>query len=176
MGFNAIKTKLSLDPIWLTGDYGKTTAYIYADKKLLYKITLTKKDIKSLTLRFPTNTKNVTFKIAQVKGAKGTQGVVFGNAVFTNLPVSSSLSASRVRITNNKKTSDVITISSVSKNDTIRIYNSKSQLLVSGKATSTSITLKVKQLGSKSGKVYITRTSTGKLESNQTAVSYRAEK
>lgn len=175
MGFNSIKTKLSLDSSWLTGDYGKTTAYIYADKKLLYKRNLKKKDLKRLTIRFPSNTKSVTFKIAQVKGAKGTQGVVFGNAVFTNLPVSKSLSASKIRIINNKKASDSITISSVSKNDTIRVYNSKKQLLVSGKTTSNSITLKVKQLGSKGGKVYFTRTSAGKLESNKTAVNFRGE-
>lgn len=85
MAFNAFKTKLSLDSQWLTGDYGKSTVYIYGDKKLLYKRTLTKKDVKSLTLRFPSKTKKVSLKVIQKKGAKGTQGVVFGNAVFTKL-------------------------------------------------------------------------------------------
>lgn len=85
MGFNALKTKLSLDSQWLTGDYGKSTVYIYGNKKLLYKRTLTKKDVKSLTLRFPSKTKKVTLKVIQKKGAKGTQGVIFGNAVFTKL-------------------------------------------------------------------------------------------
>lgn len=85
MGFNAFQTKLSLDPIWLTGDYGKTTVYIYGDKKLLYKRTLNKKDLKNLSLRFPSKTKKVTLKIVQKRGAKGTHGVVFGNAAFTKV-------------------------------------------------------------------------------------------
>ncbi|WP_170289395.1 NPCBM/NEW2 domain-containing protein [Metabacillus lacus] len=175
MGFNALKTTISLDSKWLTGDYGTTRVSIYADNKVIYTSAMKKSDVKNLTVRFPGNTKKIKLLVNQVNGAKGAQRVVFGNAVLTSLPVSSKLETSQVSIKNNIKSDDIITVSNLSKNEKINVYNSKKQLVVSGTSLGSSLTLKVKQLGSPKGTVYITRTSSGKLESDQLAVGYSGE-
>ncbi|MCK1999867.1 NPCBM/NEW2 domain-containing protein [[Brevibacterium] frigoritolerans] len=175
MGFNAIKTKVSLDSKWLNGDYGSSSVYIYAGNTLLYSAALKRTDIKNLTLRIPNKTKTVKLVVKQKRGAKGKHAVIFGNAVFTNLPITSTLKMSQISIVNNKKKDDIITVKSLSKNDTIKVYNSKGQVIASGKTTGTSISLKVKQLGTSKGKVYITRLSSGKLESDKLAKDYKAE-
>ncbi|CAH0298520.1 hypothetical protein SRABI80_04167 [Peribacillus frigoritolerans] len=175
MGFNAIKTKVSLDSKWLNGDYGSSSVYIYAGNTLLYSTALKRTDIKNLTLRLPNKTKTVKLVVKQKKGAKGNQAVVFGNAVFTNLPISSKLKTTQVSIVNNKKKDDVITVKSLNKNDTIKVYNTKGQVIASGKTTSTSNSLKVKQLGTRKGKVSITRLSTSKLESDKISKDFKAE-
>ncbi|MGE7122512.1 NPCBM/NEW2 domain-containing protein [Peribacillus sp. NPDC046944] len=176
MGFNSLKTTLSLDSGWINGDYGKSSAYIYADNKLLYSRNLKKNDVKNLTLRLPKNTKTLQLYIQQEDGAKGKHRVVFGHARLTNLPVSTKPSANKISVTNNKNKSDVIIVRSLSKKDVVTVYDAKGKQLASGSASSSSITLKVKQLGKKSGKVYITRTSTGKLISDKTSVTFKAEK
>lgn len=176
MGFNSLKTTLSLDSKWINGDYGTSSAYIYADNKLLYSTKLKKTDVKNLTVRFPKNTKNVEIYIQQKSGAKGEHNVVFGNARFTNLPVSSKPSASKVSITNNKNKSDAIVVKSLSKKDVVIAYDAKGKQIASGTASKTSVTLKVKQLGKKKGKIYITRTNSGKLISDKTSVPFKAEK
>ncbi|MGE7121710.1 NPCBM/NEW2 domain-containing protein [Peribacillus sp. NPDC046944] len=115
MGFNTFETTLSIDSGWINGDYGTSSAYIYADNKLLYSKKKKNTDVKNLTLRLPKNTKNVELLIQQEAGAKGKHFVVFGNARFTVLPVSTKPSASKVSITNNKNKSDVIIVRSLSK-------------------------------------------------------------
>lgn len=91
---------------------------------------------------------------------------------------SDSLKASQVVITNNKGKSDKIKVSKISKGDTIKVYkaSSKGKAIVSRKATGKTVTLSVKQLSKKSGRVYVTITRSGMVESKRTAVSYRAER
>lgn len=175
MGFNSLKTKLSLDSKYLLGDFGKSSVYIYGDNKLLYSSALSKKDLKSLTIRLPKNTNIIKILIQQTNGARGTQGVIFGNAVFTNIPVSSKLSAAQVTISNYKKKDDNITVKTITKNDLIKFYNSKGKVISSGTAKDTSLKLKVKQLGTSKGILYVTRTISGKLESDKIPVKYKAE-
>jgi CTP-dependent riboflavin kinase len=89
-----------------------------------------------------------------------------------------SLNASQIKVTNNKGKADTVKVSGIAKGDTIKVYSasSKGKLLASKKATGTSTTLSIKQLGQKSGKVYVSVTSPNLKESNRRAVSYAAEK
>lgn len=175
MGFNSLKTKLSLDYDCLVGDYGSSSVYIYADGKRLYSSSLKRTDLKSLTLRFPSKTKRIKVMVLQKKGAKGTQDVLFGNAVFTNLPISLKLSSGQVTVVNRKKSNDTVTVNSITKDETVRVYNSQNTLIASGKSIGNLLSLKIKQLGTRKGTLYVTRTSPGKLESDKLSVSYKAE-
>lgn len=90
---------------------------------------------------------------------------------------SSPLSASQIKVTNNKAANDKVVVSGITKGDTVKIYNasSKGQLLGTKKATGSSVTMDVKQLGKKAGKVYVTITHDGMLESNRVASSFSGE-
>ncbi|MCR2821449.1 NPCBM/NEW2 domain-containing protein [Lederbergia panacisoli] len=91
--------------------------------------------------------------------------------------VSPKISAKNVTVVNNKKKADTITVKGLKKNDVVKVYNSKGKLLIqSKKATSSTLKVSIKQLGTKSGKVYVTLSRTNMTESAKTAVSYKAEK
>ncbi|MEH7073893.1 Ig-like domain-containing protein [Neobacillus drentensis] len=89
------------------------------------------------------------------------------------------LSAKQMKITNNRKISDVIYVTHLKKNDVIRIYSaakSGKQLIKPVTAKGSTLKLKIKQLGKKSGKVYVTVTRSGMLESNRLGVKFKSEK
>ena len=98
-------------------------------------------------------------------------------AVSYKAEPSAPLKTTQVKITNNRTSKDIIKVSSIKKGDTIKVYGKASggKLLVSKKATGTSLNLTVKQLSQKAGKVYISVTKTGLLESSRVGVSYKAE-
>ena len=91
---------------------------------------------------------------------------------------SATIKASQVKIINNKGKADTVTVIGLKKGDSIKVYNasSKGKQLATKKATGSSVTLSIKQLGTKAGKVYITVTKTGMRESSRTAASYNSEK
>jgi hypothetical protein len=91
---------------------------------------------------------------------------------------SDSLKTSKIKITNNKKKSDSVKVSGVVKGDTVKVYNasSKGKLLVSKKSKGSTVSLTIKQLGKKSGKVYVTVTKNGMQESKRVKVTFKAEK
>ncbi|MBS4200626.1 hypothetical protein KHA93_13390 [Bacillus sp. FJAT-49732] len=91
--------------------------------------------------------------------------------------ISDSVLSKQVIITNNKNKNDTIKVNKIAKGDIIKVYSAstKGKLLASKKATGTSVSISIKQLGKKSGKVYISRTSTGMLESKRVMVSYKGE-
>lgn len=91
---------------------------------------------------------------------------------------SNSLSASKIKVYNNKGKSDSVSVSGVSKGDIVKIYNasSKGTLLATKESTSSSVSLSIKQLGQKNGKIYVTVTKPGLAESDRVAVSFAAEK
>jgi hypothetical protein len=87
---------------------------------------------------------------------------------------SPALKPSQIKIVNNKGKADTITVSGLTKGDKIQVYNtsSKGKLLASKTSTGSTVTLSIKQPGTKSGKIYITLTRKGMTESNRIAVSY----
>ncbi|GLF89488.1 hypothetical protein Saga11_07470 [Bacillus safensis] len=89
---------------------------------------------------------------------------------------SDALKTNQVKINNLKNKNDVITVSKMKKKDVIKVYSSNRKLLATSKpANSSSIKLYVKQVGTKSGKVYVTRSSDKMLESGKQAISFKGE-
>lgn len=86
------------------------------------------------------------------------------------------LKANQVKINNLKNKKDAITVSKIKKKDVIKVYSTNGKLLATSKpANSSSIKLYVKQVGVKSGKVLVTRSSDRMMESGKQAVSFKGE-
>ncbi len=70
-------------------------------------------------------------------------------------------------------------VSSLVEGDIVKVYNAESNGSLLGSATVaedyTTVTIKITQLGTTTGTIYISVTSTGAYESDRTAVSYSAE-
>ncbi|MEH7583489.1 NPCBM/NEW2 domain-containing protein [Priestia megaterium] len=125
--------------------------------------------------------------VKQLGTAKGnilvsrtTSGVLESDPVsvpYAAEPVSSpSVAAKQVTIENNKNKNDLITVKSLSKNDVIKVYNSKGSLIATSRPVTSNYTkISIKQLGTGKGNVLISRISTGKVESTKTSVAYKAE-
>ncbi|KZE64102.1 hypothetical protein AWM68_13430 [Fictibacillus phosphorivorans] len=90
---------------------------------------------------------------------------------------SNSVKTSNVKVINNKSKSDSISVSGLAKGDVVKVYNSstKGTMLASKTSTGSSALLSIKQLGTKSGKVYVTVTKAGYTESNRVAVTFTGE-
>lgn len=86
-----------------------------------------------------------------------------------------ALSPKNVTVTNNKGKSDVVTVNGLKKNDTVKIYNSSGKSIASTKATSSKAVIYIKQLGTKAGKIYVTVTRPGMVESSRVGISYKGE-
>lgn len=88
-----------------------------------------------------------------------------------------ALKQAQVTIINNKGKKDQIKIKGINKKDKIKIYSSSKngKQLASQASNSTSITISINQLGTKSGKIYITNTRTGMSESGRIGVSFKGE-
>jgi len=81
MGFDRFEADLSVDSKWTQADYGKSAVGVYADDQLIYEKQLSSKQpVQKVSLVIPANTVNLTLVVKQLKGAKGTEGIVWGNA------------------------------------------------------------------------------------------------
>ncbi|KRF53044.1 hypothetical protein ASG98_21330 [Bacillus sp. Soil531] len=135
----------------------------------------------------PVTSNYAKISIKQLGTAKGnilvsrtTSGVLESDPVsvpYAAEPVPSpSVAAKQVTIENNKNKNDLITVKSLSKNDVIKVYNSKGSLIATSKPVTSNYTkISIKQLGTGKGNVLISRISTGKVESVKTSVAYKAE-
>ncbi|OLO27339.1 hypothetical protein BTA37_25195 [Priestia megaterium] len=135
----------------------------------------------------PVTSNYAKISIKQLGTAKGnilvsrtTSGVLESDPVsvpYAAEPVPSpSVAAKQVTIENNKNKNDLITVKSLSKNDVIKVYNSKGSLIATSKPVASNYTkISIKQLGTGKGNVLISRISTGKVESAKTSVAYKAE-
>lgn len=135
----------------------------------------------------PVTSNYAKISIKQLGTAKGnvlvsrtTSGVLESDPVsvpYAAEPVPSpSVAAKQVTIENNKNKNDLITVKSLSKNDVIKVYNSKGSLIATSKPVASNYTkISIKQLGTGKGNVLISRISTGKVESTKTSVAYKAE-
>ncbi|MGP1909986.1 hypothetical protein ACTSEZ_17575 [Metabacillus sp. JX24] len=90
---------------------------------------------------------------------------------------STDLKTAQIKVTNNTGKSDTVSVSGIAKGDIVKVYNASSKGSLLGQVTSagTSATVSIKQLGSKSGKVYVSVTKPGMTESNRTAASFNGE-
>ncbi|MBI0578002.1 NPCBM/NEW2 domain-containing protein [Neobacillus cucumis] len=178
MNYNTFTSNLSLDPKWIVGNYGKTAIFFYANNKLLYSQSVTKATgVKSIFLRLPNNTTNFKILIKQTKGALGTQGVVLGNAQFRYYSYTPALKTTQIKAVNYTGKKDVVTISNVAKGDIIKVYASTGKLIAtSPKATGSTVTFWIPQIGPKNGKLYLSSKRGTMLESSKTPVSFTGEK
>ncbi|MBS4218977.1 hypothetical protein KHA96_11685 [Bacillus sp. FJAT-49711] len=94
--------------------------------------------------------------------------------VSSNGEKTDTLKTKPVKITNNKGKSDTIAVGDLVKGDVVKVYNasSKGKFLASTTSKGKSATLTVKQLGLKSGKIYISIKRANQLESARFAVFY----
>ncbi|WP_342493210.1 hypothetical protein [Bacillus sp. FSL W7-1346] len=128
---------------------------------------------------------NMTISVKQLGQTSGTlyismkePGLKEGNRVPIRYQgeKSDALKVNQIKINNFKNKNDVITVSKIKKKDIIKVYSTSGKLLVTSKpAKSSSIKLYVKQVGVKSGKVFVTRSSDKMLESGKQAVSFKGE-
>ncbi len=94
-------------------------------------------------------------------------------------PVSNTPAASNIVVTNNAGIADTVAVTGLSATDVVNVYDSASGGTLLGTATvasyATSATVSINQLGTGAGNVYISVTSTSKLESTRTQVGFSAE-
>jgi hypothetical protein len=94
-------------------------------------------------------------------------------------PQSTAPSASKIIVTNNAGIDDTVEVSGISVGDEIQVYDSASSSTVLGSATvgssSTYAIASISQLGTGSGNIYVSVTSSSKTESDRTEISYDAE-
>ncbi|MDR6998657.1 hypothetical protein [Neobacillus niacini] len=87
------------------------------------------------------------------------------------------LKKSQVKVTNNKgKKADKITFNSLKKGDVIKVYSNAGTLLAAKEATGKTAVLTVKQLGKKSGKIYVSIIRAKHSESSRVSIAFKAEK
>ncbi|MBO2535679.1 hypothetical protein [Rummeliibacillus suwonensis] len=102
-----------------------------------------------------------------------TRKITFGKE---NVATSKTLTESKIKIANNKGKSDTIKVSGLSKGQQIIVYKGTGSKLAAKTASGSSITISIKQLGKKSGYVYLARTEKGKMVSQKVKITYKAEK
>lgn len=94
-------------------------------------------------------------------------------------PTSDAPDAGDITVINNSGKSDTITVTGLMEFDVVNIYSSATGGTLLGTGTVSedddSIILKVSQLGSSAGYIYVTVTSTGAYESSRVKVAYSAE-
>ncbi|SHP77152.1 Bacterial pre-peptidase C-terminal domain [Mycobacteroides abscessus subsp. abscessus] len=144
---------------------GKVISYKYTDSS----------DLVSGNANIRVSLKKGTYYI-QVSGSYNTEGTPYSLMAYMKSP---TLTATLVKVVNNNTgVNDTVSVSGISKGDVIKVYNQSSggTLLGSVTSTSTSAKVSIKQLGIRSGKVYVTVTKKYMLESARAAVSFNGEK
>ena len=97
---------------------------------------------------------------------------------FAEEAQSTAPAASDITIANNAGIVDTVQVTDhLSSGDIVKVYNDADKTTKLGQATaySTSVTVKIAQLGSEAGTIHVTVTSRGKLESDPTPKYYEAE-
>lgn len=136
---------------------------------------------------FTATSTSATRKIKQLGGTAGSIYIFvkYQNQLESNLTEveysaepSPPIKASNVTVKYNYKKDDVITFKNLQKGSTYTIHQDKSKKkkLDSFKASGSSATRKIKQLGTSSGSIYITVKKPNYKESAVTKVSYKVEK
>ena len=170
-----ITNNISDDKLVLKGLTKGYTYTIYTDAALKKRLTI-----------FTATGTTKTLNVKQVGAKAGAVYVVVSKSGYlSSAPTkvsykgqpTAALSSKNVTVTNAKK-QDTIKLKSLKKGVTYVIYKdaAKKTKLTSFKATGTSKTITVKQLGTKAGKIYITAQEPGYNVSAPTTVSYSKEK
>lgn len=170
-----ITNNIASDKIALKGLTKGVTYTLYTDQSLKKKLT-----------SFTATGSSKTLTVKQVGAKAGAIYIVASKSGYLSSSVAKvsfkaeptpALSAKNVKVTNTKK-KDTIKLSGLKKGTTYIIYKDvkKKTKLASFKATSSTKTVTVKQLGKKAGKIYITAQTPGYSVSAVTTVSFSKEK
>lgn len=87
-----------------------------------------------------------------------------------------AVKSSSVKVINRKGNKDTITISSVRKNDVVKVYSRYKNSLYTVKAKGSKVTLTNKKLSKKGGTIYVTVKRGNNKVSSMTKVAYKSEK
>ncbi len=95
-------------------------------------------------------------------------------------PTTSTPTASNITVTNNKVgTSDTVVVTDLAPTDVVKVYSASTGGTALGNATvatgETTATVTIAQIGAAAGKVYVSTTTVGKVESARLAASYTSE-
>jgi trimeric autotransporter adhesin len=132
---------------------------------------------------------SVTISIAQLGT---TAGSIYVSVTSTNKsesdrakadylaePSSNAPSASNIVVTNNAGITDTVKVTGLSSKDIIKVYDSATGGTLLGTETvassGTEATVSIDQVGTAAGNIYVSITSTSKLESSRTQVAFTAE-
>jgi len=89
---------------------------------------------------------------------------------------SPTLKVSNIKVTNNKDKPDIVEIKSLKSKDIVKIYSSSNKLLYKSSAVKkSSLTISLKQLGQKSGFIFVTVTKRGMSEGKKVKVTFKGE-
>lgn len=86
-----------------------------------------------------------------------------------------SLKTSQIKVVNNKNKSDSILVTGLTKGDNVVVYSSANKKFASIKASSSTATLSVKQLGTKTGDICVSVMREGLKESTKVKMTFSAE-
>lgn len=132
----------------------------------------------------------VTFNISQLGSTPGFVYVTVTSrgrlesditrAAYGSKPQSAAPEAQYITVSNNAGIADTITVTNLRQDDIVKVYGDLTTNDVLGTAAvnnnESEITLGITQIGTNAGKVYITVTNKGKLESARTEKGFTAEK
>ncbi|WP_066060725.1 hypothetical protein [Neobacillus soli] len=91
---------------------------------------------------------------------------------------SAPLKVSQVKVSNNKRKADKVSVKTLKKGDVIKVYNASKggKLLAAKQSSGAATTISISQLGKKSGKVYVSIIRSGKkAESTRVAIKFKGE-
>lgn len=98
-------------------------------------------------------------------------------SVIDSFQPSKALTKSQVKIKNNKNKADTVSVKGIAKGDIIKVYKASTgkALWTTKKATGSTTSMAIKQLGKKGGKVYISVIHPNKDESSRLKVAFAKE-
>ncbi len=92
---------------------------------------------------------------------------------------STDIAPTNITVTNNVGKADTVYVSGLESGDVVKVYDSEYNGTLKGSATvaksATDVTISISQLGTDSGSVYVSVTTSGKLESSRVQADYSAE-
>jgi hypothetical protein len=141
------------------------------------------------TATVASSSSEATISVSQLGTSAGTvyisvtsSGMLEGarvSASYSGESQSTSASSDSIVVTNNVGKVDTVAVTGLSAGDIIKVYDTATGTNLLGSATvatnGISGTVSISQLGSSSGTLYVTITSTNKLESSRIAATYSAE-
>jgi hypothetical protein len=194
VGYNAEQQSdpLSSSNVYVTNNtsMSDTVTVRYLDESDVIKVYATSTGTTVLgTATVASGCSDVTIKISQIGAGSGNIYVTitgYGkreseriSVYYPAEPTSDAPEAANITVTNNRGKSDTVYVSGLIEGDIVKVYNVASNGSLLGNATVAedyaSVTIKITQLGTTAGTIFISVTSTGAYESDRTAISYSAE-